>query len=477
MGQEIDHTRFAHRDFERFYSCLSAETDYLADLIRDNELSKREAVAGFEIEAWLVNPDMQPAPANEAFLKRLNSPLASAELARFNIELNNNPVKLSGAALGILYRDLENIAATVQRTAQDMNLCIVMIGILPTLRQNQLTLANMSGLNRFKALNEQIFQAREGRPVRIEIGGHEHLKIEHYDVMLESAATSFQIHLQTPLASAHHFYNASIIASAPCVAVSANSPYLFSRDLWAETRIPLFEQAVETGGYNGVAHGPLRRVSFGSDYARKSILECFRENLDHFPVLLPIPFDSKRESMQTLRLHNGTIWRWNRPLIGFDENGAPHIRIEHRVMPAGPSLRDMLANAAFFYGLVHYLRLEKVVPEPLLPFHLAKDNFYQCARYGLDATITWFEGEKIRLKDLLLGELIPNALTGLEHFGINASEAAQHLEIIQQRVESGQNGSAWQRRYASNHDGDITAMTAAYYTNQWSGQAVHQWAL
>ncbi|MGH8553185.1 MAG: glutamate--cysteine ligase, partial [Methylococcales bacterium] len=285
MGQEIDQTRFARRDFEKFYSCLSDETDYLADLIRNNGLSKREAVAGFEIEAWLVNPDMQPAPDNEAFLKRLNNPLASAELARFNVELNNNPVDLSGTVLGTMHRDLEKFTATVRRTARDMNLCIVMIGILPTLRQNQLTLANMSGLNRFRALNEQIFQAREGRPAHIEIGGREHLKIEHCDVMLESAATSFQIHLQTPLASAHHFYNASIIASAPCVAVGANSPYLFGRDLWAETRIPLFEQAIEAGGYNGVAHGPLRRVSFGSDYARKSILECFRENLDHFPIL------------------------------------------------------------------------------------------------------------------------------------------------------------------------------------------------
>ncbi|MGR9107988.1 MAG: glutamate--cysteine ligase [Gammaproteobacteria bacterium] len=477
MGQEIDHTRFARADFEEFHRCLRDETDYLAMLIRNDALSKHEAVAGFEIEAWLVYPDMRPAPENEAFLQRLASPLACAELARFNVELNNHPIDLTGRALGTLHHDVEQITSSVRRTAKEMNLGLVLIGILPTLEQNQLTLANMSNLNRFRALNEQIFHARDGRPIHIEIGGHQHLKIEHYDVMLESAATSFQIHLQTPLASAHHLYNAAIIASAPCVAVSANSPFLFNRDLWAETRIPLFEQSIEVGGYNGVSHGPLRRVSFGSDYARKSILECFTENLEHFPILLPIQFDTERTNMQYLRLHNGTIWRWNRPLVGFDPDGTPHIRIEHRVIPAGPSLTDMLANAAFYYGLVNYLSLEGVVPEPALPFHLAKDNFYQCCRYGLDATVTWLSGEKIRIKELVLRKLLRDCLIGLRRYGIDDREALHYLGIIEERVESGQNGATWQRSYAANHDGDLHAMTLAYHHNQWSKKPVHRWTL
>jgi gamma-glutamyl:cysteine ligase YbdK (ATP-grasp superfamily) len=477
MGQEIDHVQFAHRDFELFHSRLRTETDYLAKLIRSNQMSSREAVAGFEIEAWLVDPEMQPAPNNEAFLKRLNNSLACAELARFNVELNNHPADLTGCALETMHRDLQNMLTEARRTADELNLRMVMIGILPTLQQSQLTLANMSDMNRFRALNEQIFHARGGRPIRLEIGGREHLKIEHFDVMLESAATSFQIHLQIPLAQAHHVYNAAIMASAPSVAVGANSPYLFGRDLWAETRIPLFEQAVESGGYNGVSHGPLRRVSFGSDYARKSILECFTENLEHFPVLLPVQFDFDLESMQYLRLHNGTIWRWNRPLVGFDEDGTPHIRIEHRVIPAGPSLVDMLANAAFYYGLVNYLRLEKVVPEPALPFHIAKDNFYQCARHGLDATVIWMGRGRTRLRDLLLRELIPEAATGLNRLGLNEYQALKYLQIIRERVESGQNGSNWQRHYATNHERNLTMMTAAYHNNQWSAQPVHRWTL
>jgi gamma-glutamyl:cysteine ligase YbdK (ATP-grasp superfamily) len=475
MGQEIKHSLFEKRDFERFHSRLSEETRHLDKLITNDALSIRGMVAGFEIEAWLVDRNMQPVPDNEAFLKRLNSPLACAELARFNIELNNRPVSLTGRALGILSQNLEKIVRPALQTAKDMNLCLLMIGTLPTLQESWLTLRNMSDLNRFRVLNEQIFHAREGEPIHIDIGGHEHLKIEHHDVMLEAAATSFQVHLQTPFDSAHQYYNAAIMASAPCVAVSANAPYLFNRDLWAETRIPLFEQAVEVGGYNSVSHGPLRRVSFGSGYAHKSIMECFRENLDHFPILLPVQFDSDAERMEYLRLHNGTIWRWNRPLVGFDDDGIPHIRIENRVIPAGPSLKDMMANAAFFYGLTQYLRMEKVDPEPVLPFHLAKDNFYQSSRYGLETTITWLTGEKVRLKQLFLKELIPQAMTGLERLGLCQVEVAQHMEVIQQRVESGRNGAVWQRLYAENHHRDLKAMTTRYHTNQWSGAPVHQW--
>ena len=475
MGQEIEHTRFAPEDFESFHSCLAKETAYLADLIGNRQLSDRNAVAGFEIEAWLVNPKMQPVPENEAYLARLNSPLACAELARFNVELNNTPVEFREDALSTLYRDLEQLTANVRRAAEELNLSILMIGTLPTLKRSQLNLANMSDRNRFRALNEQILRARGGRPIHIDIGGHEHLKVEHDDVMLESAATSFQIHLQIPLASAHRYYNASIMASAPCVGLCANSPYLFGRDLWAETRIPLFEQSIEVGGYNGVSHGPLRRVSFGSGYARKSIMECFSENLDHFPVLLPIRFDSEVEKMRTLRLHNGTIWRWNRPLVGFDADGTPHVRIEHRVMSAGPSLRDMIANAAFYYGLVHHLSQQAVDPEPALPFHLAKDNFYRCARYGFEAAVTWLDAQKIRLRDLLLRNLIPKAALGLEALGIDPGEAGHFLDTIEKRVESNQNGSTWQRRFAANHARDFASMTRVYHQNQWSGQAVHQW--
>ncbi len=476
MGQEIDKTSFSRKDFDNYYNHLKIETETLNNLIESKSLSQKEAVAGFEIEAWLVDSSMHPSAINDVYLDRLNNPLASAELAKFNIELNNQPVELNQDAFKTIHKDLGNICEEARFTAESMNHNLIMIGSLPTLKQSELNLSNMSDLNRYRALNQQVLSAR-GKPIFLDIGGIEHLRLTHHDVMLESAATSFQIHLQIPLNSAVQFYNASIIASAACVAISANAPYLFGKDLWSETRIPLFEQSVEIGGYDAVANGPLRRVSFGTDYARKSIMECFSENLEHYPVLLPIHFDSKPQDFEYLRLHNGTIWRWNRPLIGFDQDGTPHVRIEHRVIPAGPTVIDMLANAAFYYGLTKFLVDDYIDQEPEIPFHQCKDNFYQCARYGLDSTIVWLDADKVKIRNLILSTLIPQARIGLRHLNISHSDADKYLDIIRQRAESGQTGAAWQRQYCFKNQCNLVSMTSAYHRNQWSGQPVHSWKI
>ncbi len=476
MGQEIDHIRFEKADFKRFYRRLKEETALLKTMIEDNSLSQNGPIAGFEIEAWLIDKCMEPAPVNDRFLEVLNDSLACTELAKFNIELNNDPVLLNGKALSLLEQDLNNSWAKACLAADSIDTHLTMIGTLPTLKQSDLILSNMSDLNRYRALNEQILRLR-GKPIRIDISGNQHLKIDHDDVMMESAATSFQIHIQTPLERAHHIYNSAIIASAPLVAVCANAPFLFGRDLWSETRIPLFEQSIEVGGYAGVAHGPLRRVSFGSGYARKSIMECFDENFEHFPILLPSHFDSEPEAFDHLRLHNGTIWRWNRPLVGFDQDGTPHIRIEHRVIPAGPSIKDMIANAAFFYGLAEILSTTAVQPEPIIPFSQAKDNFYLAARQGLNAQICWLDGHKHNVRTLILNALLPLAEQGLFQLGMDSKDVDNYLDVIRERASSKQNGCEWQRQYFAGQKSDFFAMTRTYLKNQQTGRPVHLWDL
>ncbi len=472
MGQEITSSHFSAADFERFGEHLRGETAALADLLNTGRCSEHRPVGGFEIEAWLLDEALRPAPRNREFLEILDDPLASAELALFNFELNNQPRALQGGVFRAFESELEDTWMRTREAARRLGLHALQIGILPTLREGDLTLKNISNLNRYHALNQQVLASRAGRPLRLDIVGHQHLCSEHGDVMLEAATTSFQIHLQTPASLAHHYYNASIIASAATVAVSANAPYLFALDLWEETRIPLFEEAVEVGGFDGVAHGPLRRVGFGSDYARQSIMECFTENLEHFPILLPMAFEETAE-LPHLRLHNGTIWRWNRPLLGFDADATPHIRIEHRVVPAGPTVLDAIANAAFYYGLTQDLAPHAATPA--LPFAQARDNFYQAARHGLGAVITWDDGDKIPLRNLLQQTLIPRARAGLQALKIDADDADHYLGIIEQRVRSGQTGSAWQRRFVAEHGTDMTAMTAAYRDRQILGRPVHEW--
>jgi hypothetical protein len=474
MGQEISLSHFDESDFTHFHQKLEQETLLLDRLIAQKTCSHRDPVAGFEIEAWLVNNNMRPSPINNHYLATLNDPLASAELAKFNVEFNCLPEPLTGNVFTGLHQQLESTWSKACQHAENMDHNVVMIGILPTLKQEDLHLGNMSDMHRYRALNEQILHNRD-KPIHIDISGAEHLKIDHHDVMLEAATTSFQTHIQLPLQIAHHFYNASIIASAPMVALCANAPFLFGKELWHESRIPLFEQAVASGGFGGAAQGPLKRVSFGSDYAKHSIIECFQENLLHFPILLPADQDSAVEAFEHLRLHNGTIWRWNRPLIGFDEDGTPHIRVEHRTPAAGPSVIDSIANAAFYYGLARNICNEIVAKGLPLPFAQAKDNFYQAARYGLDGNIIWLDGAKYRLQHLLTSELLPRAISGLRSLGVCDSEIDNYLDIIRQRIANKQNGCQWQRHYINRHNPDFTEMTRTYLKNQNSGNPVSDW--
>ena len=475
MGEEVSSSQFSEADFQRFNHQLDSETKLLAEWMQQGHFSDTGIKAGFELEAWLVDRNFAPAPINSEFIRAMDDPMITPELARFNIELNIEPKYLMGKALSILESELERTWSKANITAENLQARLLMIGILPTLQEDQLSLDNMSPMKRYRALNDQVLRLRNGRPIELDIVGVQHLCSEHNNVMLESATTSFQIHIQVPALKAHHYYNASIAATAPMVAVCANSPYLFSHDLWDETRIPLFEQSIDVGGFGGVSQGPVRRVSLGSGYARKNIMECFEENLQHFPVLLPSQFDRPMEELPHLRMHNGTIWRWNRPLIGFDDRGTPHFRIEHRVLPASTSIVDSIATAAFFYGLLQFL-YETINDFPQeLPFTKAKDNFYQAARYGLQASVDWFGHNHIGMRELLLEHLVPMAYKGLHSLGIESDECDYYLGIIQQRIENRQNGCHWQREFVKIHHCDMTAMTAAYYAQQQQGKPVHEW--
>jgi len=402
--------------------------------------------------------------------------MVGPELAQFNIELNTEPAALQGHALSSIERQLQATWDHCEAVASGLDERLLMIGIPATLREESLCLAAMSRMVRYRALNEQVLRSRKGRPLVLDIQGEEHLRIEHHDVMLESAATSFQLHLQVAPERAARYFNASIIASAPLVAVSANAPFLFGKELWDETRIPLFEQAVDVGGFDGAAFGPIRRVSFGSGYVRGSLLELFEENLAHYPVLLAERMETEPGSMSHVRLHNGTIWRWNRPLIGFDDDGTPHLRIEHRVIPSGPSLADGVANAAFYYGLAEALATTGTAPESGLEFDLARDNFYNAARHGLRAQLRWPGSERRHgLAGLVLEQLLPMAEQGLTALGLEGRDIRHYLGIIEARVATGRNGAQWQREFVARHGRDWGQLMQAYYQHQGSRRPVHEW--
>lgn len=475
MGQEITETRFSADDMARFAQRLYAETRLAADTFQHGGFAQHGRVAGFELEAWLLDRNFYPVPCNQSFLARMADPQVVAELSRFNIELNGTPQSLTGTALSTLEWGLADTWSRCLKTAHADEATAIAIGTLPTLRESDLNLSTMTPSKRYVALNQQVLKARQGRPLELDIEAPahgDHLRTTHADVMLEAATTSFQLHLQVPAHQISRHMNASMVLSAPLLALSANSPFLFGHRLWHETRIPLFEQAVDCGS-DRRAHG--QRVSFGDAYLGEDPTRYFTDNAALFPVLLPIDSDAEPAAFAHLRLHNGTVWRWNRLLIGFDEARNPHLRIEQRVMPAGPSVIDMIANAAFYYGVVHMLASAPEAPEALLPFTVAKANFYRAARDGLDAPLTWLDGRTRGAADILI-HLLPMAREGLQQQGIDPRDIDRYLDVLAVRLRTRRNGAAWQLAHHAQH-GDLFKLTADYLEHQRSGMPVHEWPL
>jgi hypothetical protein len=470
LGQEIGSAGFVEADFARFEAQLARETALLGELHSSGKLSGEGPRIGLELEAWLIDRNCFPAPHNQSFLHRLGDPFVVAELSRFNIELNAPSAALGGEGLLELERHLDATWKRCVANAHEDVDTVVAIGTLPTLRESDLSLDNMTPSNRYAALNTEMVRLREGRPLRIDIDCHdpagEHLKTSHLDVMLEAGTTSFQLHLQVPPGELAAYLNASTVLSAPMVAIAANSPFLFGRPLWHETRIPLFEQSVEQAGEDAALH----RVTFGTGYAGSDPTASFAENLAHYPVLLPIAGEEETK-FPCLRLHNGTIWRWNRPLVGFDDDGTPHLRIEHRVMPAGPSVIDMIANAALYYGTVHMLA--ESCRAPGLPFEAARSNFYAAAKHGLGAETNWLDGSRRPVREVI-AELIPLAREGLAAQGVPVELIDRYLDVIESRNASGMNGAAWQLAHFRRHN-DLFRLTADYLEHQRSGMPVHEW--
>lgn len=474
MGQEIGRTSFDASDFARYRQHLQAETSMLRRYAEQGGFADTRRVAGFELEAWLLDHAGYPTAINEAYLRRLDDPLVVPELSRYNVEINVSPQSFRPGALLAMETELAATCAKAQGVAHDMDAVLATIGIPPTLRQADLSIGTMSAVNRYRVLNEQVLKQRGGQALHIHIAGVERLDMDCLDVMLEAATTSFQVHFQVPEADSGRYYNASLIACAPLLAASTNSPLLFGQRLWRETRIPVFEQSVDVGGHGGLADTRVRRVSFGQGYVARSMLELYEENLRDFPVLLPMPLGESAATFPHLRLHNGSIWRWVRPLLGFDDEGMGHVRIEQRVLPSGPSLLDMLANAAFYFGLTQAWAQDAQPPEERLPHEVARQNFYLAARDGLGAELAWLDGRRHAVTDVLRG-LLPLAEEGLADLGLEDQEVARYLGVFSSRVAARQTGADWQLAHWRGDTNDLPRLMADYLENQRSGAPVHEW--
>ncbi len=489
MGLEINRTDFDERDYTAFDAKLRRDLEALARLLERPGFGDGPTTMGAEVEFSLVDSAGNPCPINRAVLRDALDPHLALELDRFNLEYNANPVALPGRPFSDLATDLRAAMAHVDSIASGHGGGVVLIGILPTLRVEDLEAEAMTKTARFRALSDGLRRLRNAA-FRIEIDGEESLEIECDDVTMEGANTSFQVHLRVSPRDFASTFNAAQLALAPALAASANSPIFLSRLLWRETRVALFGRAVDYR-MEGAGWRPAR-VSFGHGWARSGAFECFAESVALHSPLLPVLSDEDPVAIVAaggvpelgeLKLHHGTVWSWNRAV--FDSADGGHLRIEMRALPTGPTIADMVANAAFLLGLTLGLRDRVDELIAAIPFRLVHDNFYRAARDGLDAVLLWPAAESPspiahRAADLVL-ELLPTACAGLEGAGVDAAEIDLQLGIIERRVRSRQTGAQWQRDVLAalerrmSRDAGLRELLGLYVEQMKDGRPVDQW--
>jgi len=493
MGTAIEREEFSPEEYARFALRLREGLEALRLLLRRPGFGDGPASVGVELELSLVREDGRPLPCNLEVMEELEDPRLTPELDRFNLECNGRPLPFRGRAFEGLRRELDPLLEAVRAGARRRGGDVVLVGILPTLTRDDLGPGAMTDVARFRALSAGIRRLRSG-PVRLHIDGDDPLLAEVDDVTWEGAATSLQIHLRVPPSEFAATHAAAQLATAPVLAAAGNAPLFLGRRLWQETRIALFKQAVDERGRRAGGWRHAARVSFGHGWLRGDAHEPFAESVALHPPLLPVVSDEDPLAcaraggvprLEELRLHQGTVWRWNRAIYDPAEGG--HLRLELRALPAGPGATDMMANAAFLLGLTLALREE--IPWMLfaMPFEHAQHNFYRAAQQGLAAELLWPSATPPspvpEAADALVLRLLPLAERGLVAAGIDAGEAQSLLRVIAERVSSGQTGARWQRSMldrlerGGDRPGALRLMLQRYREEAATGRPVHEWSL
>ena len=415
-----------------------------------------------------------------------------SELAKFNLELNLNPQVFQGNCLSHLHHELDTNLGLLRDTLSSMDLDYVLTGILPTLRKFHLDLENLTPKQRYKELMSALASEIRDKNFELRLVGIDELLVRHDSPLLEACNTSFQVHLQVAPSDFVDMYNCALALTAPSIAISANSPIVFGKRLWHESRIALFQQSIDTRKVFFHMREMSPRVILGDSWLDNSVMEIFYEDIARFRVLLHAePEEDSLKLIQTgkvpklksLQLQNSTVYRWNRPCYGISDTGKPHLRIENRVFPSGPTILDEVSNAALWLGAMIGLKQSVSDIRNYLSFEDIRDNFGKSARFGIDSKFTWFKDKKVAACDLILEEILPLARAGLEHMNVSTEDTDLYLGTIEERAKSYMNGARWMlrsytklKKEAANEDEALTILTASIMKNQQVDKnPIHKW--
>ncbi len=490
MGEQKVSVQIDEHQFRLFTKAILNDLQALEKMIEGGILEENVLRIGAEQEMFLVDSSMHPASIALQVIEKAQDSRLTPEIGQFNLEANLTPLELSGNCLSNLEKETLEIIEITRKTANLMNSDVVLAGILPTIQHSDLTMENLTPLPRYHELN-RILTELHGSDRHVRIKGLDELLLTLPDALSETCNTSFQLHLQVNPKDLVNAYNWSQAVAAPVLASAVNSPMLFGRRLWHETRLALFQQSTDTRSVVHQARNQTPRVTFGRDWVRGSILEIFHEDVARYRIIFTR--EVEENSLETLeagqipklsswRMHNGTIWRWNRACYGVI-NGKPSLRIEVRYLPAGPSVADEIANSALFLGLMMSLPKEFGEVSQRMEFDDARNNFFNAARYGLKSQMTWLDGENYATSQLILEELLPRARHGLRSVGIDSADIERYLGIIEERVLSGKTGSQWvldswaKMNPAAKANVRTRALTAQMKKNQETNKPIHTWEL
>ena len=490
MGEHQIQDQISDQQMRAFVRALLEDVRALELMLNQGKIETGIRRIGAEQEMFLIDEGLRPAKAAMPILEALNSKRFTTELGQFNLEVNLSPQELGGRCLSRMQQELEHGIGQARSAAEKLGVQIVLCGILPTLGKQHLSIDYMTPNPRYLQLNDTMCQLRGGE-FKTMIKGVDELQTTHDNVMLEACNTSFQVHFQVGPDEFAPLYNLAQAVTAPVLAAGVNSPVLLQHRLWKETRVALFQQSLDTRSAAITGRGGRQRVSFGDKWVERSVMEIFREDIARFRALIavdtgesPLAMLERGEipALKALCLHNGTVYRWNRPCYGVKDNVA-HLRIENRVLPAGPSVVDEMANAAFFFGLMCALDREYGDVTRVMKFDDAKANFLAAARYGLDARFEWVGGKAVTADQLILDHLLPLAREGLTDRGLDAADVDRYTGVLEERVKSHRTGAQWaldsleEMGSSGSTVERYRALTAAMVARQKTGAPVHEWEL
>lgn len=491
MGAKGVRIASSQAELNGFTRLLLRDIQALQIMLEEEWFETGQMMVGAEQEICLIDEHGRPAPRAIEILEKMNHPNFTTELARFNLEANLDPVPFKDTCFSSFEDQIRHLMGVLKKAAREFDVDPLLTGILPTIRKFDIGIDNLTPIDRYFALMEAIDSLR-GDGYQLKIEGLDELNLKQTSALIEACNTSFQVHLQVRPNEFVNKYNIAQAIAAPVLAISSNSPMLFGKRLWGETRIALFQQSVDTRVTGDHLRQSSPRVTFGNNWVKDSILDLYKEDIVRFKTLLITDVEEdvlaslkegKTPRLKALSIHNSTVYRWNRPCYGVSPNGMPHLRIENRILPAGPTIVDEVANSAFWIGLMN--GFEDVYPDitKVMDFDDAKSNFLKAARLGHGSKFNWTNGQLISDSELIEKELLPIAEAGLKKASVAQSEIDKYIGIIAERNKTGRTGARWlvesysRLIKASTREEATTALVAGIFNNQKGNKPIHQWEL